>query len=114
MLYTRENLLYIPPGIAALSLVFLSFKLVWEISFNQGEVHEGAKGCSNRYGLLQKYDGAAILVFRMLRLLTILALLGLDVLELSTGDGSNARVIQILFLVCFLPSSPTHISPLIS
>lgn len=98
---TCEDLLYFPPALAAISLVYVTFKLV-RVSLKRnaeidvGEHTNGAKDGNQ----LERFDGTTILIFRILRLLTIFALLGLEVFELSVGIGSSARVFQTPFFVC--------------
>lgn len=99
--WTREGLLYFPPALATISLAFVTFKLV-RVSLKQNaetDVGEHTSGVKDG-NLLQRFDGAAILIFRILRLLTVFALLGLEVFELSVGMGSSARVFQTPFFVC--------------
>lgn len=100
--WTLGDILYILPAFATLSLISVSFKLVLDLLSGRNGQHEQEDGFSTRNKLLNelgKFDGAAILTFRILRLLVTLALLGLEGYLLSAGGISSARAVQIPFLV---------------
>lgn len=104
--WTREDLLYFPPVLAAISVVYVAFKLGRVSMKKDAEVNiDEYTGDGKNGSLLERFDGAAIILFRVLRLLTVLALLSLEVFELSVGTGPSARVFQTPFFVCPLTLS---------
>lgn len=108
--WTREDLLFLSPAFAVLSLSYVSVKRLkasWVTSsdvFN-GKVSTLASVESEEHVAvplrhqtsavtIEKLDGFVITLFRTLRLLMILGLLSLEVFKLSIGQGSSVRFYQ--------------------
>ncbi|EJC97738.1 P-loop containing nucleoside triphosphate hydrolase protein [Fomitiporia mediterranea MF3/22] len=97
-LWSRGLLSYLPPIFAVVSLVHVLQKYAWtRWSREKGKEEDEGPDLSAESLLetVQKYDGPVILLFRLLRLLTVLALLSIEVYEHSTGHGSGAKALQI-------------------
>ncbi|KAI5122640.1 hypothetical protein M0805_008724 [Coniferiporia weirii] len=109
--WTRECSLCIPPVLAASSLAYVSLKWLRTLRYSQSDLPSGqspapvnSEGNSTdplKYPAddAKAWDGATITVFRLIRLLSIFALLSLDIYELSIGQGSNALLYQPPFYV---------------
>ncbi|EJC97739.1 P-loop containing nucleoside triphosphate hydrolase protein [Fomitiporia mediterranea MF3/22] len=112
-IWSRGLLLYLPPVFALVSLVYILQKYVrvrWsrekgKEALLQEEDEECVRSADSLLETVRKFDGPAILLFRLLRLLTVLALLSIEVYELSTGHGFRAQALQIpLFIYASLLS----------
>ena len=113
--WTREDLLWVPPTFAALSLLYISSKALREYIVSErkngkaalllAEDEDGHTDTANRKSLrdtVKALDGFSILSYRLLRLLTVFGLLSLEVYETSIGHGPSARTLQIAFYVRFV------------
>ncbi|OCB86631.1 P-loop containing nucleoside triphosphate hydrolase protein [Sanghuangporus baumii] len=113
--WTREDLLWMPPTFATLSLLYISSNALLQyatankkdtkssvlLSVDEGERTDVA----NRKSLgetIKAVDGFSILLFRLFRLLTIVGLLSLEVYESNVGHGPSARTLQIPFYIYML------------
>ncbi|EJC98299.1 P-loop containing nucleoside triphosphate hydrolase protein [Fomitiporia mediterranea MF3/22] len=96
--WTLEDLLYAPPAIAALSVVYLSAKLL-QVFFSKKKSKDElilADAGHPTAGLLERpsgfleildaFDGPIIVLCRFVRLLLLFALLSLEVFMCSTGE----------------------------
>ncbi|KAH8113755.1 P-loop containing nucleoside triphosphate hydrolase protein [Phellopilus nigrolimitatus] len=110
--WTREALLFSPLVFAVLSLVHVSINrlnFLWNPSSDalngkapdhkaSASTVDGSK-VQNLRNVIKELDGLAITLFRLVRLLAVLALLSLEVFELSAGQGSSARFYQPPFYI---------------
>jgi hypothetical protein len=83
--WTREDLLYVPLALSAVSLLYLLIKRI--VTWKSVEATNHA------------FDGFRILTFTLLRLFSILALLSLECFQLATGRVSRVDQAQVLFYV---------------
>lgn len=96
--WCRMDSLYVPPALAALSLVYLVGKKLWTVIGRGKNKGEGAEGASIAL------DGLNIFAFRLLRILTIFTLVSLELFALSVGQSSRTNLFQTLFHVSYLHS----------
>lgn len=120
--FAREGFLYLPPALAALSVLYVTVKAFIAfrepspdvngkapagLSVPQDDEHAGGSGSNNvnhaDLGVgpvstgtfaerVEALDGWSIFLFRTLRLVTVLALLFLQILELhAESEGASAR-----------------------
>lgn len=96
--WSREDALYVPQVLAALSLVYLVGRRIWA-AFKRDK---GKAGDPEEASIA--LDGLEIFIFRLVRLLTIFVLLSLEFFNLSAGQGLRASLFQPLFYVSCLRS----------
>ena len=90
--WSREDALYIPQALAALSLLWLAGGKLWDISKVDGK-NERVEETS------VSSDGLGVFIFRFFRLLTIVVLLSVEVYAVSIGQGSSASLLQPIVYV---------------
>lgn len=100
--------LFIPPGLAAISVVYLGVKF-WISHPARSPVANGkspghsSDGAQRKYSTfsetIQNFDGDTIIAFRVLRLLAIAVLLALQVFDIASKDGYSTSYFQLVFLV---------------
>lgn len=91
MASSREDALYVPQALAALSLIYLIGKGLWTNLFRGGSKSE-ATDEEEKTGVA--LDGLKIFAFRLFRLLTIFILLSLEVFVLTVGRTAPASIFQ--------------------
>lgn len=107
--------LYIPPGLASFSVVYVGVYLltsrspvVNEKSIATADHHNGderppgySTGKSRRTitETMELFDGVTIILFRILRFLIIVALIALQVFDIASKDGLLTTLLQLVFLV---------------
>ena len=110
--WTREDLLWVPPTFATFSLLytcsialrgyFVPNEKVSKTSLPLSEGDDGRANVAKRTSLgdaVKALDGSFILSYRLLRLLSVFCLLSLEVYETSIGHEPRARTLQIAFYV---------------
>lgn len=110
----REGLLFAPPAFAGLSLFYVGAKVLFGFrQSNTSAVNGKTNGMHHTNGLdsdgstkaqslaetIQDLDGWSIIFFRTSRLLAVLALLSLQVFELSAKGSSTVRNLEFVFYV---------------
>lgn len=108
--------LFVPPGLAAFSAIYLGAKVCISRPAHSAVVHgkllspagssngdlSGSSSCK-KYSTLsetvERFDGASIIFFRVVRLLVIATLLSLQVFDIVSKDSHSTRCFQLAFLV---------------
>ncbi|KAL5499199.1 hypothetical protein ACEPAH_1717 [Sanghuangporus vaninii] len=113
--WTREDLLWLSPTFATLSLLYISSNALLQyiaankkdansfvlLSVDERERTDVVDRKSLREAI-KALDGFPILLFRLFRLLTIVGLLSLEVYESNVGHGPSARTLQVPFYIYML------------
>lgn len=110
-----DSVLYVPPGLAGFSVVYLGVYLLTSRSpavnveslasadhHNGDEYYPGySTGKSSRTitETMDLFDGISIIFFRILRFLTIAALIALQVFDIASKDSLSTTYLQLVFLV---------------
>lgn len=121
--FDPTSLLFLPPGLAGISLVYLglrfSFSCLPHSLVADGKAPAESIGHRNRASdgpgvlstlsspkqlktfaeTLQELDGASIISFRTLRLLAIVSLLVLQIFDVASENGNLTNYLQLVFLV---------------
>lgn len=120
--FQPTSLLFIPPGLAGISLVYLGLRFRFSCLPHSlvvdGKAPAGSTGHRNRDGVLstrsspkrfstfsetiQEFDGASIISFRTLRFLAIVALLALQIFDVASENANLTNYFQLVFLVSWL------------
>lgn len=100
--WARRDLLYIPPALAGLSVIYVFSKLLpTSLSRKDSKKtpvsygYNGVTGPEDRGSLketVKRLDGSAIILFRFFRLLNVLALLSLEIFKLSISDAHKLQI----------------------
>ena len=113
LISSRASSLFIPPGLAGSSVVYLGIKY-WttcsraESSVSNGKLsasedRDGAVLSNKKHSTLsetvKEFDGCSIISFRVLRFLIVAALLALQVFNVTSKGGNLASDLQLIFLV---------------
>lgn len=110
-----DSVLYVPPGLAGFSVVYLGVYLLTSRSpavnvksLASADHHNGdeyspgySTGKSSRTitETMDLFDGISIIFFRILRFLTIVALIVLQVFDIASKDSLSITYLQLVFLV---------------
>lgn len=110
-----DSVLYVPPGLAGFSVVYLGVYLLTSRSpavnvksLASADHHNGdeyspgySTGKSSRTitETIDLFDGISIIFFRILRFLTIVALIALQVFDIASKDSLSTTYLQLVFLV---------------
>lgn len=108
-----DFILYVPPGLASFSVLYLGVHL---LTYCSPAVNKTSLASADHYNgddyppgyltgksrtiteTIELFDGVSIIFFRILRFLTIVALIALQVFDIASKDGLSTTYHQLVFL----------------
>lgn len=115
---SKKSILYISPGLACISAIYLAVKFLISRRCRQFDANHDGNALANaarRSRVLhkisshktfstlsetaQEFDGVSIIFFRILRLLVIAALLAVQIFDVTSKGGHAATYLQLFVFV---------------